>query len=253
MARRRRNKRYRRGRLTVFIRFFSFVLICAAIVTALILFFRVEDVLVEGGVRYTEAEILEAAGIEEGENLFLLDRNAIAREITGRLPYVQSVQTRLRLPDTVVVEITETTAAAAVESGEELWLISGQGKVLERGESAAAESYPVVTGCTLLLPTAGSAMALPEDGNITAEQLLALLQVLSQRGMLGETSRIDCSDEEVLVLRYADRFDVELPYDADFDKKMLTLGTIVDTLEVNETGTIILTLPDRSFFKPDHA
>ena len=250
MARRRRNKRYRRGRLTVFLRFLSFLLICAAIVTALILFFKVDTLEVEGNDRYSEEEILEITGIEYGQNLFLLDRQAIAEKITGQLPYIQSVKIRRKLPDTIVIEVAESTAAAAVLSDGEAWLISPKGKLLERVTAAEGEGYLQVTGCTLLLPTEGSTMEFPNDGHITEEQLLALLQALSDRDMTGEAEEIDCSGEEFLVLRYAGRFDVQIPYDADYGKKLLALETIVGTLEANETGTVILTLPDRSFFKP---
>ena len=251
MARRRRNKRYRRGRLTVLLRFFSFVLICAAIVTALILFFRVETVEITGNQRYTTEEVVEVTGIQEGDNLFLLNKYAIADQITGQLPYVQSVRFWRELPDTIVIEITECQAVAAVVQSEEAWLVSQGGKLLERVPAEQASGYLQITGVTLLLPTEGSTMELPEDGNISEEQLLSLLTVLSERNMLAEASQIDCSDEEALVMRYAGRFDVQIPYDADFNKKLYALQQIIDTLQDNETGTVILTLPDRSFFKPD--
>ena len=237
--------------MTVFLRFFSFLLICGAIVAALLLFFKVDTLEVQGNARYTEEEILDITGIEYGQNLFLLDRHAIADQITGQLPYIQSVKIRRDLPDTIVIEVSEAEAVAAVMSEGDAWLISPKGKLLERVTPAEAEQYLQVVGCTLLLPTEGATMEFPEEGNISEEQLISLLQALSDRGMLGETERIECSDEETLVLRYAGRFDVQIPYDADYSKKLLALSMIVDTLEENETGTVILTLPDRSFFKPD--
>ena len=66
--------------------------------------------------------------------------------------------------------------------------------------------------------------------------------------MLTNTSRIDCTSAQMLVLRYAGRFDVQLPYDADYGKKLYALEEIIKRLQDNETGTVILTLPDRSFF-----
>ena len=237
--------------MTVFLRFLSFLLICGAIAAALLLFFKVDTLEVQGNERYTDEEILDIAGIEHGQNLFLLDRHAIADQITGQLPYIQSVKIRRDLPDTIVVEVSEAQAVAAVMADGEAWLISPRGKLLERVTPSEGEAYLQITGCTLLLPTEGATMEFPEEGYITEEQLLTLLQALSDRGMLGETERIECGDEEALVLRYAGRFDVQIPYDADYSKKLLALSMIVDTLEENETGTVILTLPDRSFFKPD--
>ena len=102
----------------------------------------------------------------------------------------------------------------------------------------------------LLLPTVASTMELPQDGTISKERLLELVDCLEERGMLADTEAIDCSEADILVLRYAGRFDVEIPYDSDFDKKLYFLEQIVDRLEENERGTVILTMPDKGSFKP---
>ena len=249
--RRRRNKRYRRGRLTVLLRFFSFLMICAAIAAALILFFKVESIEVAGNVRYSEEQVLEAAGIEYGENMFLINKYAIADEITRQLPYVESVRPWRHWPNTIVIQIEEGEAMAVVASVEESWLISTEGKLLERLPPEGGEGYPRITGCKLLLPTEGAYLSLPAEGHITGEQLLTLLRELEERDMLSSTSLIDCTDAQMLVLRYADRFDVQIPYDADYGKKLFILTEIISSRQDNETGTVILTLPDRSFFKQD--
>ena len=251
MARRRRNKRYRRGRLTVLLRFFSFLVICGAIAAALILFFKVEAIEVVGNGRYTREQVLSAAEIEYGENMFLINKYAIADRITRQLPYVQSVRPWRHWPNTIVLQIEEGEAVAAVAEAEDTWLISAEGKLLERLPPDGGEDYPRITGCKLLLPTEGSYLSLPADGHITDTQLLALLSELQERDMLSAASRIDCTDAQMLVLRYAGRFDVQLPYDADYGKKLYALEEIIKRLQDNETGTVILTLPDRSFFKPD--
>lgn len=251
MARRRRNKRYRRGRLTVLLRFLSFLVICGAIAAALILFFKVETIEVAGNLRYTEEQVLEVAGIEYGENMFLLNKYAIADRITQQLPYVQSVRPWRHWPNTIVIQIEEGEAVALVATAEDAWLISAEGKLLERLGPDGGEGYPRITGCKPLLPTEGGLLSLPADGHITTEQLLTLLTELKERDMLSNTSLIDCTDASMLVLRYAGRFNVQIPYDADYGKKLYALTEVIATLQDNETGTVILTLPDKSFFKWD--
>jgi len=250
VAHRRRNKRYRRSRLTVVVRLLSFAVICAAIVSALILFFKVETVEITGNERYTDDQVFTVTGIEYGENLFLLNKYAIADEITSRLPYVQSVRFKRSLPNGIVIEVEEGTAIAAVVQGEDAWLIGKDGKLLERITAGQSSSYLRVTGCQILLPTEGSYLAVGEDSIITQEQLLDLLATLERKNMLRFTEIIRCDDEEKLVMSYGGRFDVEIPYDADFDKKLYALQVIIETLEDNETGTVILTASDRSSFKP---
>ena len=250
MARRRRNRRYRRSRLTVPLRFLSFLLICGAIAAAMILFFKVQTVVVDGNSRYTDQEILDVTEIELGENMFLLNKYAISGQLTSQLPYIQSVQIRRSLPDTILIQVEECTPVMAVVQGQDAWLVSRKGKLLEKVEAAKAGGYLQVVGVELLLPTVSSTLELPREGTISRDRLLELVDCLESRGMLGDTAAIDCSDEEVLVLEYAGRFDVEIPYDSDFDKKLLALEQIVPQLEENEKGTIILTMPDKGSFKP---
>lgn len=250
MARRRRNRRYRRSRLTVPLRVLSFLLICGAIVAALILFFKVQMVTVAGNQRYTTEEILDVAAIETGENMFLLNKHAVAGRITGQLPYVESVKINRSLPDTIVIQVMECEPVAAVIQGSDAWLVSESGKLLEKIPASSSGNYLQIKGCELLLPTVSSQMELPSDGNVSKEQLLDLIDQLREWGMLEQIRWIDCSDPEVMVLRYAERFDVELLYDADFHKKLNALSQIIPDLEDNETGTILLTMPDKSSFKP---
>ena len=252
MARRRRSRRYRRSRLTVPLRILSFLLICGAIAAALILFFRVRTVTVEGNARYTEQQVLDATGIEEGDNMFLLNKYAISAELMRQLPYIQSVQIRRDLPDELVVRITECDGAAAVIQDGEAWIISDTGKLLERPPPSEAGRLVRIRGCQLLPPTVASTMELPADGPISEERLLALLDALEARGMLADVAWIDCGDDEFLELRYLDRFTVQILYDADFDQKLSALEQVVEQLEDNEKGTVILTLPaGQANFRPD--
>lgn len=239
---RRRNRRYRgRGRLTVLLRFFSFLVICSAIVAALILFFKIQKIVVSGNQRYTEQEIIGCTEIEYGDNMFLLNKFAITGQIMKQLPYVENVRLSRSLPDTLVITVEECQAAIAVAQSDSTWLMSRNGKLLEKVTAAQGEKYPQLTGVELLLPTEGSQMEFPEEGNATEEQILALLSVLDERGMMGNVQSIDCSDKHELVMGYAERFRVVMNYGDDFSKSMEALEQVIKELQPNETATILLT------------
>ena len=251
--RRRRRRRYHgRGRFTVLTRVLSFLLICSAIAAALILFFKVQTFVVSGNQRYTEQEIIDSTGVETGDNMFLLNKYAISRAITGQLPYIASVAIRRSLPDTLVITVEECRAAAAIIQDGSGWLISTGGKILEQVTSARAGQYPRITGVELLMPETGGSMEFPAAGNVTEAQLLSLLVVLEERGMLENLEGVDCSDGDEMVMEYAGRFRVTMNYDDDFGKDMEALERVIAELQPNETGTIILTnLSERINFVPD--
>ena len=63
MARRRHsNRRRRRGNFGFLYKLLSVLVICAAVVMALTLFFRVDTIEVTGTERYTEKDVIEASG-----------------------------------------------------------------------------------------------------------------------------------------------------------------------------------------------
>ena len=72
----------------------------------------------------------------------------------------------------------------------------------------------------------------------------ALLEALESRGMMARVDGLDVSDEEILVLGYDGRFQVEMFYDADFDFKLHCLQEAVELLEPNERGVLRMTMQD---------
>lgn len=245
MARKRRRRRRRRGSLGPFLRVLSLLLAAVAIVMALTLFFKVGSVEVTGNSRYTTDEITAVTGVELGDNLILQDRYHIAQELYTQLPYITNVQINPKLPDKLLVEVTEARAVMSVKGADSWWLISSSGKLLEAVDSAGAKDYPAIKAVETLEPFAGGRLQLnDEESPLTTARLLELIAAMEVRGMLSKVDSIDLSDPGKLVVGYDDRFLAEMYYDADFNFKLDCLLATVGQLEPNETGTIRMTMDD---------
>lgn len=239
-----RKKRRRRGGLGRLLRPLSFLLAAGAVVAALTMFFKVENIQVTGASRYQASEIIAASGVEPGDNLVLLDRYRVSQRIYTALPYITDVQPRPKFPNTLEIEVTETRAAAAIQGSGGWWLLSAGGKILEAADASLAAEYPQITGILAEEPAVSTALVLPEDGTITAQRLQELLAVLAAQEALPLVDSIDCASPRELVLRYDGRFRVELHYDADFDFKVTCLLSAVDKLEPNQKGTLRMNMSD---------
>ena len=130
-----RKRRRRRGRgggrfLSLYL-VLAVVVIAVVIVSGCIVFFKVNQFEVEGNQRYSTEEIAKASGVSKGDNLFLVNKTETARKLLDELAYVRSVNIKRKLPDTLVITVAETDAAAAIQSGKEWWLVNEEGKVLE--------------------------------------------------------------------------------------------------------------------------
>ena len=137
MAARRSNKRKRRnrGRFGILYQFLSLVIILVVIAAGCVVFFRVDEVTVDGESKYTAEEIIAASGIEQGDNLFLISPVQTGRKIASVLPYVDNVNVRRALPDGVVITVTECMPAAVIQGNGSWWIIDAKGKVLEQTAS----------------------------------------------------------------------------------------------------------------------
>ena len=123
----------------------SRLLIMAAIVAAVIfgvaIFFKVNTVEVQGNAIYSAEEIRSASGIQKGDNLFTLNKEAAAGSIKASLPYVETVSIIRFLPDKIVIDVKESDATFAVTTDTNTtWLINSVGKALEQISDSAPDS-----------------------------------------------------------------------------------------------------------------
>ena len=108
-ARNKRRRHGRRGRFGFLYKMLAFVALAAALILGAAVFFRVETIRVEGNVRYQAQQVIQATQVMQGDNLFGLNKNEVARKIRQTLPYVEGVAIRRNLPDTLVIRVEENT------------------------------------------------------------------------------------------------------------------------------------------------
>ena len=238
-------RRRRRGGLGRLLRPLSLLLTAVAVVAALTLFFKVEEITVIGASRYQAEEIIAASGVEVGDNLILLNRYQVSQRIYSSLPYITDVSPKPKFPSTLVIEVTETRPVAAVESAGAWWLVNSGGKLLEMVDAPAAADYLTVIGVQAMEPSVSGRLKLPEESPMTAGRLCELLEAMEKRTMFAWADSLDLSDPETLILNYDGRFRVEMHYDANLPFKLDSLLSVVtDYLEPNERGTIRMTMSD---------
>lgn len=247
MARRRgRRSRHRgrsRGRLSGLYAFLSVVIIAVAIVVGCIVFFKVQHVEVSGNSRYTREEIVTATGIQVEDNLFRLNKFRISDGLISDLPYIEAVNIRRRMPDTILIHVTETRPVAALHSGGVWWLMNERGKLLERTEGPG--DYLRIEGLELLSPSAGTVIAVDQEQRLQRESLLELLSALLARDMLAAAQSIDLSDASCLVMEYDRRLEVRIALADDFDYKVRQLEGVLARIEAGEGGVLDMTIEER--------
>ncbi|MCI9120920.1 MAG: FtsQ-type POTRA domain-containing protein [Oscillibacter sp.] len=241
MARRKHSKRRRRG-VGFFYKLLSVLLICAAIILALTLFFRVDAIVVTGQQRYSEEEIQEASGVELGSNLYLLNKYDVVQRIISQLPYIESIRVNRKLPDTLVIDVREGGRPFVLVQDGAGWLISSSGKIVEQIPESEAGNYGRISGCQLLAPSVGEPLALATEYATQESSLLSLLKAITDAGLTEEVDGVRLDDLSYLKMDYMDRFTVRMDYGADYEWGLKILVGILESgkIQSNMTGTLDL-------------
>ncbi len=219
----------------------------AAVVVGIMIFFKVQTVSVVGNVRYSDAQVIAASGIETGENLISISKAEVSQLIHTKLPYVQDVRVDRRLPDTVLIEVTECEAVAVVadENGEK-WLINARCKVLEKVTAETkvdVDGLTVVEGSNAVAPQVGVEVQLAAEEQLAA--LKQLLLALEQTALFPGVRSVQIEHTYELLLFYEDRFEVQLGGTDELDYKARYLEKIVlEELDESKRGIIDLKLEE---------
>ena len=228
------------------------VIILAAVAVGSIIFFKVDTVQVEGLTAYEEQEVIDSSEVQLGENLFLLKRKEISQRLEEKLPYLKKVTVGRSLPGTVTIKVVECEPCAVIAVSNGFWYVDEEGKLLELREEN--EGYPVITGISLLAPSAGTTLEVDSAYRTRQTSLVALLGALKEQDLLADVVSINLSDGSQVIMQYAGLYTVKVPYGSDFSYKMRAMKGIIDEL-ANEnytgSGTIDLTLEDEWHFIPD--
>lgn len=208
-----RRSRKHRARFTGFYRILGVIAVVAAVVVACIMFFRVGEITVVGNVRYGAQEIMEISGIESGDNLITIPKRRIESALHGQLPYVESVTVHRHLPDRVEIVIRECTAAATIESDTGTWLLSGDGKVLER---TTGQSGMKITGLRAVDPNAGSPVQVAEEDRPTLDYVLDIMAAMSEKNLLWKATAMNCALPTSIEVDW-DIYTIKFPRGGDYE------------------------------------
>lgn len=246
----RRHGRGRRGRrFGVLYKLLTLVVVCAAAVLALTLFFKVESVEVTGNSRYSAQEIQDACGVSLGDNLYLLSKPDMVQRLHQQLPYIDEVRVTRRLPNTLCIQVTEFSTVYAVEQEGTVWLLTSGGKIVET--AAERGDVPLIDGCELLAPSLSGDVSFALELQNRQESLFALLTALESAELTEGVRAIHLGDPTVLTMDYTERFSVEMPYSADYPRLLRYLTLVIEELETNLTGVIDLTRDGEPHFRPN--
>lgn len=107
-------------------------------------FFPLKAVVVSGNTYLSGQEVVELMGVKKGEGLFGASSRVLLKRLLGS-PWVKAASLRKELPDRLFVMIKEAVPLAIVSSEEGLFLVDGEGDLLDALGGRSARFLPLVS------------------------------------------------------------------------------------------------------------
>lgn len=254
-------RKYRKKRgLRLFYQLLSVLVILAAVIGGCIIFFKVEETVVDGAERYSGGQILAVAEIPSNANLLFLSEKEVSERIKEGLPYVRKVKLERKFPTTLHLVIEESVPLAVVQQETEWAVLDSDGKVLEFVEEGMQSEYIQVTGLTFSDLQVGDTAEAAEEDKTQFRGLCNLLTSLEKKEVAGEVTWIDLNDKSEIEMGYmGGRFTVRLPVgvsyekekleDRSYDRKIEILKAMIPKLNESDEGVIDLR-KEEVYFRP---
>lgn len=250
----RRAKRLRRRKITVAVTLLTVVLVAAAVLCCTV-FFKVDQIAVNGASLYTEEQILYMLDFKKGDNLLLIQRKQQAESLSNKLPYVKNALVKITLPGkvTVTVEEAEPKYYYQSENGDYAYLDDTM-KVLETGASVP----PEMEGTINLAETAFKELNVGQKAVFANEEIQKAMEEMLKaiaEVKLPNVTAIKAVNHATNFIIYEDRITIKLGEATTLTRKLtLAKGSIENTgadniLSLPETrGTLDMTVEKHAYF-----
>ena len=215
------------------------------------LFFRVQEIEVINASEYSDEEIIRSAGIEEGANLFFVDRFAAASKIFSDLPYMDTVSIRRQLPNRIIIQAEGSAPAAYMMLDGEYWFLDRNGRALGVTTALKAEPYPEIRSLQTITVIPGEDPVVEGENIERLKYAGDLLNALGGQGLIGKVSWIDLKDPANPSIYYDGRLTVYFGERENTPFKAALLEDALTKLAADDSGSLAYGGGSAWTFSPD--
>ena len=205
---------------------FAFVIVLVLIAASPVM--NIRNVTVNGNERFSSAEILRSAGIEEGTNIFAFNTRR-AKEYLYNNTYIRSIDiVRNYFERSLEINIVERQLRGYVRFRDNTYLfIDRDGMVLE-SRTSFTERHPVIEGLRFNEFTVGQYLNV--ENYDALESMLILSELFEEFDIHQDIIRIDLSRENEIHFYYGN-INIQMGSRRDLDLKIRKMMAILPELE----------------------
>ncbi len=231
-----KRRKHKRNLSLYYLLMVIFVVIVLVILSRTVLF-NIAQITIDGNKRYSEAEILSAADIEIGDNMFSINLDKTEERVKDAFIYIDDIELRRRLPDGFEITVTEAVEFACCQYEGRYAIVSRGGRYLVTEQRDPREGLLMILGADLKNVSLGNSI---ESGDEDKLSILEDLFAAIDKTCPGKITLIDITDRTNITLKYEDRIEIDFGSFLDYDYKLRYITKIIEeNLNLDERGKII--------------
>lgn len=224
--------------------FFIVALVLAGIFYAVVkIFFSVDVIIVNGSAVYSHSEVSEACGYEKGDIIFTVSKSDIEKNITGKLPFVYSVEVKKEYPNTLVINIQDEKESYYFKYDNKFFVLTSGLKVLAvfDDEASLINAYGKLTFVKIddvkqVITTKEVVFFDTESYRRSAKVLGAILESQIHENL----TYVDIADLYDVRFMYDDRIEIVFGSHIDIEKKISHALSVISKYSENAKGKIYI-------------
>lgn len=227
-------------------------LLAVGIVLSLTVFFKIETVNISGSGMYSTEEITAYCTIDEGDNLFIINKEKCAENLKQKLPYIYDVDIKTELPSTLNINITEATAAYRIKNDDESYtLLDDRFKVLDNASQETADGAIEIQNAAVISNENGVTIGFENEESAKGlNQLSEMIKKLN----ITEATAISSDGKNNNYIVYENRIVLKLGDFENLENKIyrgLAGCKKLNESDPNARGTMDLSTDKQFYFTPE--
>ncbi len=155
--------------------------------------FNIKHIHVEGNEIIDEASVIEASGIQEGDNIFLADLNQAHAGIEN-VVNVKKLEIKKVMPDTIVINMQEMPSICAINIEGTINYLDENGVLVEQSNYLRKTDIPIITGFNdITIDKIGRAIVVNPGWKF--QSVMDMLKALEKDGSLSKISEINVTED----------------------------------------------------------
>lgn len=229
------------------------VLVIICCVLSMTVFFKIDNIEVQGKTRYGTEDIVASSCIKKGDNLILCNTGNAEKLIEKDFPYIEKADIEKRLFNTIVINVTEAKPASIIESNGQYVVLSSSGKIIEVDKSKKY-NIPTVLGAELKSVKLSSTAKFKDDNiNNYIKEINSCIGNMDIKNI----EVIDISNLSKISLIRKNGFRIIIGTPENIDYKLKTAKAIMDkNIKDDDKGTLDVSLASsnggKSYFSSDN-